>query len=300
MLDVGRVMTSVEKMLVRVIGEQIELEVFQPVAPVFILADPSQVEVVLLNLAVNARDAMPRGGRLVVETDIVELADGAAGLGPGAEPGPYVCITVRDSGDGMTHEIRSRVFEPFFSTKGPGRGTGLGLATVYGIVTQSDGFITVSSEPGNGSSFGIHLPLVSGPEDFQPVAASMEDLPPGTGTVLIVEDQWFVRSMIRDLLQGRGYTVVEASNGEEALEVATAASIDLLLTDVVMPGMGGVEPAGRLRANGRGGRVLFMSGFTNDSLSEDGRLADGVSLIRKPFEAAELLTRVAAELARDG
>ena len=258
-------------------------------------ADPGQIEQVVLNLVVNARDAMPRGGRLGISTRDVELDESWAKRYRYVRPGPYVLLSVSDTGAGMGPEMREKIFEPFFTTKETGKGTGLGLSTVYGVVKQSGGYIWVESEPHRGTTFRVYLPRVEGtPEPeaagSRPTARAL----PATATILLVEDEDTVRSLARRVLQRHGYTVLEAGDGVAAMELCAEydGAIDLLLTDMMMPRMSGHVLAERLGAQRPGIGVLYMSGYTGhlEELSEGiGPLA---GFLQKPFSAAELLTAV--------
>jgi PAS domain S-box-containing protein len=291
-LDLNEAIESTGKMLSRLIGEDVALvtQLRQGLSPVYI--DRGQVEQVIMNLAVNARDAMPRGGRLTIETDEIDLRDGSDEL----RPGTYVRLRVADTGCGMTEEVRGRIFEPFFTTKGTGRGTGLGLATVYGIVRQASGLVSVESQVGTGSVFTILLPAVSAP--VAPVAADTRAPPRGTETILLVEDEDAVRKLAREVLQQAGYTVLEAARGAEALRIADTheGSIDLLLTDVVMPGLGGRDLADAVRARRPPIKVLYMSGFTDDAVVRHGVSVAADALLQKPFSPLALTRKVRSVL----
>jgi CheY-like chemotaxis protein len=257
-------------------------------------ADPSQVEQVIMNLAINARDAMPRGGVLTIETanttmDEVYLQNHRIG-----EAGEYVMIAVADTGIGMDDATRARIFEPFFTTKEAGKGTGLGLATVYGIVKQSGGFIWVYSEPGRGSTFKVYLPRRDDAVVSTPVIATEPASLNGTETVLVVEDAPPLRTMIRRALEGRGYTVLEAADGREALTVAAehAGPLDLVLTDVVMPEVSGRQLAEALVRQRPDLRLLFMSGYTDDSVLRHGLIESDVAYLQKPFSLLVLARKV--------
>jgi len=304
-LDVNQVVRELERMLGRVIGEDVQLETALDAPGAVVLADPGQLEQVVLNLAVNARDAMPRGGTLRIETSEVSLSDAEAECYPyHVAPGTYLRLTVSDTGVGMTQEILARVFEPFFTTKGPGKGTGLGLSTVYGIVKQSGGYIWASSEPGQGSTFRVYLPRVSGePEgvETQPHPRSREGTGEGSkGVVLLVEDEEGVRNLSRRILQRSGYTVLAAHGAAEARQLfaGNGGRVDLLLTDVVMPFESGRELAEALRLLQPDLRVVFMSGYTDDALIRHGVLEDRVRLLEKPFEPDGLVRVV--QQAMDG
>jgi PAS domain S-box-containing protein len=299
-LDLNGVVAEVERMLRRVIGEDIELTIHSEGTLGRVKADPIQIEQVLMNLAVNARDAMPGGGKLSIETKNVVLDKSYARRRKEVAPGPYVMIAVSDTGHGMDAEVQSHLFEPFFTTKEKGKGTGLGLSTAYGIVKQTGGHIEVVSAPGKGSAFKIYLPrteeppaLLSSPQP-QPPGPVEAELPRGVETVLLVEDEETVRSLARDVLRDAGYTVLEAGDGEEALRVAGShpGPIHLLLTDVIMPRLGGPELARRLQPLRPDMRVLFMSGYTDGDISSYGGLGTETSLLQKPFQPIVLARRV--------
>jgi CheY-like chemotaxis protein len=291
-LDVPALVTGLEPMLRRLIGEDIELVVtsLPPVGRVRV--DPGQLEQVILNLVVNARDAMPRGGRLRVETMDAEMDAHYAALHPGAVPGPYVMLAVSDTGIGMDAATQARIFEPFFTTKGE-HGTGLGLATVYGIVKQAGGTVRVYSEPGRGATFKVFLPRVAGAPE--PADAGAEAPPPrGTEILLLVEDEEALLHLTRETLVQLGYTVLEARHGAEALVVASEheGPISLLLTDVIMPQLNGRELAERLVATRPGLRVLYMSGYTAGAIEQHGVLEAGIFFLPKPFTPAQLGRKV--------
>jgi signal transduction histidine kinase len=292
-LELNTVVANMGRMLRRVIGEDVDLVIVARPGVARVNADPGQIEQVLLNLAVNARDAMPGGGRLTIETADIDLDEEHARLHPGVGPGRHVLLAVTDTGVGMEPEVRERIFEPFFTTKEVGKGTGLGLSTVYGIVQQSGGTIWVYSEPGQGTTFKIYLPSVS-------EAALEADQPPepprgGSETVLLCEDEADLRELTRDVLEAYGYRVIQAGDGREALEVAAGfqGQIDLLLTDVVMPRMNGSELA-RALTRDRNVRVLYMSGYTETSLVR-GDAAPG-GFLQKPFSPVVLARAVRERL----
>jgi CheY-like chemotaxis protein len=286
-----------ETMLGRLIGEDITLATRLDPAAGCVRADPAQLEQMIVNLAVNARDAMPLGGRLALETTFVRLDESSARQQVGLRPGPHVRLVVRDTGVGMDGLIKTHLFEPFFTTKGPGKGTGLGLATVYGIVTQSGGAIRVDSEPGQGAAFTIDLPRVDAPAD-QREAGVPAAAPHGSETVLLVEDEPEVRGLARDILHQQGYTVLEAADGDEALRIGRehGGPIHLLVTDVVMPLMGGRELADRLRAGRAETKVLYVSGYTDDAILHQGVSETAMAFLPKPFTASALAHKVRAVL----
>jgi two-component system, cell cycle sensor histidine kinase and response regulator CckA len=290
-LDLNSVVSEMEKMLRRVIGEDIELVTTLAERLGHVKADPCMLEQVVINLCVNARDAMPEGGRLCVETRDEELDEFAARQS-GVRPGPYVVLRVTDTGAGMDERTRERIFEPFFTTKGAGKGTGLGLSTVYGIVKQSGGGVSVSSEVGRGSTFEVYLPRVDAPT--RECAAGRERLapPPGAEKILLVEDDRLVRNVAREIVAAQGYEVLEAETQAEALgHCAANPDIALLLTDVVMPLVNGKELAGRLTALLPSMRVLFMSGYAA-TVVHDGEVEAGLNFIQKPFTPASLLWKL--------
>ena len=291
-LDVNSVVAQMEKMLRRLIGEDIDLVTVPAQDLGCVRADPGQLEQVLLNLIVNARDAMPRGGRITIETASVI---GGAEDGPaGSPPGPHTVLAVSDNGCGMDPETLSHIFEPFFTTKGRDRGTGLGLATVYGIVTQSGGHIAVESEPGRGTVFRIYLPRVDEPPDALPASAAGVEARGGRETILLTEDAQELRDLAREVLAQRGYQVLAAADGTAALAVAAQhpGPIHLLLTDVVMPRMSGRELAEELTARHPGLKVLYMSGYTDDAVLRHGVLRSAVAFLQKPFGPGVLARKV--------
>jgi two-component system cell cycle sensor histidine kinase/response regulator CckA len=297
-VNLSAVVQSVEKMLHRVIGEDVEL--VTSLAPDLgaVKADVGQLEQVLMNLAVNARDAMPTGGKLTLETANVEHDPDYAREQEASPVRRFVMLAVSDTGVGMDEATKARIFEPFFTTKEPGKGTGLGLATVYGIVQQSGGFIWVYSELGRGTSFKIYLPQVDAPPDAAGVAAT--ELPRGTETVLLVEDAPAVRAAVRQVLERQGYTVLEAPHGNAALALATAhdGPIHLLLTDVVMPGLSGRQVADQLKQLRPDTRVLYASGYTDDAVVRHGVLEAGIAYLQKPFTTGSLARKVRETLDR--
>jgi len=293
-LDLNDVVGGMIKMYSRVIGENIEMAFLPGRNLGRVKADPSQIEQVLLNLVVNARDAMPQGGRLTIETSNIELDREYSAKHHNIEPGPWVMLTVTDTGCGMDAETQSHIFEPFFTTKAQGKGTGLGLATVYGVVKQSGGFIYVYSEIGQGTTFKIFLPEVTAAAER--AAPGRESLAPARGseTILLVEDEENVRELVRDYLIGTGYTVLEAGDGAHALEVAAAykGDIHILVTDVVMPRVSGRELASRLAEERKGIKVLYISGYTDDSIFRHGVLEGGVAYLQKPFNLKAIALKI--------
>jgi CheY-like chemotaxis protein len=265
-----------------------------------IKADPGQIEQVIMNLVVNARDAMPDGGRLLIETSNVEL-DASYRDTVAIRPGAYVLLTVSDTGVGMSADTVAHIFEPFYTTKESGRGTGLGLSTVYGIVKQSGGYIWANSEPGKGSTFKVYLPRVDEPAE---VSSSIEIPAPaarkGRETILLVEDQPEVRELARIVLADRGYSVIDTQNPQDAERQARSngGQIHLLLTDVMMPGISGRELAKRITSRHPHIRVLYMSGYTNNVIAEDGLLEAGLSFLQKPFTPQTLVQKVRETLDR--
>jgi two-component system cell cycle sensor histidine kinase/response regulator CckA len=301
-VDLNAVVAGVETMLHRLIGEHVELAMRLEAAAGRVLMDPGLIEQVIVNLAVNARDAMPGGGGVIVETADVELDALDVGAHAGLLPGPYVLLAVSDSGSGMDAATRARIFEPFFTTKDSGKGTGLGLATVFGIVRQSGGHIEVDSEPGQGSSFKIYLPRAAGAATApEPASAARAERPGSSETVLVVEDEPALRQLVRTLLDGGGYTVLVAEGVEAALALAERhrGAVHLLLTDVVMPGLSGPEVAAQLLAVRPEARVLYMSGYAGDLVGRRGVLPAGAALLVKPFTEASLL-RMVREVLADG
>jgi two-component system, cell cycle sensor histidine kinase and response regulator CckA len=292
-LDLNAVVLHMDKMLRRLIGEDVALVTVPAEGLWTVKADPGQLEQVIVNLAVNARDAMPEGGRLLIETANIVLDQEYAAHRPEAAPGPYVLLAMADTGVGMDEETRAHLFEPFYTTKGPGKGTGLGLATVYGIVAQSGGHIAVESEPGRGTTFRIYLPRAGGmPREVEEAEA---EAPRGRETVLVVEDEEAVRRLVREVLLAQGYRVLEAPGGAEALRLCGegAEPVDLVLTDVVMPGMSGRELAARLREAVPDIRILFMSGHTETAVLAEGTLrSPREAFLQKPFPQNALARKI--------
>ncbi len=295
-LDLNSVVTENLKMLTRVIGEDIDL-VMVPAADLgSVRADASQIDQVILNLAVNARDAMPSGGRLTIETSNVTLDDEYARLHAPLSAGEYVMLAISDTGFGMDSETQSHIFEPFFTTKGP-KGTGLGLSTVYGIVKQSGGFIWVYSEVGKGTTFKIYFPRAAERTETPAVVVPAEETTaaePGTETILLAEDEANLRYLARQFLEKQGYKVIEAADGAAAMQIAVAHEgvIHLLLTDVIMPGMNGRELAQRISEIRPQTKILYMSGYTENVIGHNGTLDAGVQLLQKPFTLRDLKSKV--------
>jgi PAS domain S-box-containing protein len=293
-LDLNTTVVEIQKLLGRLIGADVEVQTHLEPRLGIVKADPGQIEQVLMNLAVNARDAMADGGRLIIETANVMLDDAYVRTHPVTAPGEYVRLTVSDTGSGMSPETQARIFEPFFTTKERGKGTGLGLSTVYGIVKQSGGCVWVYSEPGSGTTFKIYLPRVD--------AVPAEVAPPerrasghqGSEVILLVEDDAAVRTVVARILRAGGYAVVEAANGAQALRICEnpAIGLDLIITDIVMPEMGGREFARLLRELRPDSRMLFMSGYTEYRITQSTLLARDAAFIEKPFTMDALAKKV--------
>ena len=289
-LDLNAVVSDTEAILQRLIGEDVALTAELEPELALVRADPGQIGQVLLNLAVNARDAMPDGGRLTISTSNADVGEAEA-RHLSVEPGRYVAITVRDTGQGMDEETQARIFEPFFTTKEPGQGTGLGLATVYGIVAQSGGSICVRSAIGEGSTFTVFLPRIGEGVLHQPPPADEPAAAKGTETVLLVEDETAVRILVRDVLADSGYIVLDARDADEALALCAShdGPVDAVLTDVVMPVMSGPALVGRLAQTRPGLMVIYMSGYTDEAVARDGVLEPGAAFLQKPFGMDVLL-----------
>jgi len=293
-LDLKATVAGTEKLLRRLIGEDIQLATVLARDLGVVKADPGQIEQIIINLAVNARDAMPTGGRLTIEAANVDMDEAYVRGHAPASPGGYVMLALSDTGIGMDEQTKARIFEPFFTTKEPGKGTGLGLATVYGIVKQSGGFIWVYSEPGHGTSFKFYLPRVDEPAEAAAAATATAEPRGGTETVLVVEDAASVRMVTRQVLERFGYTVLEAPNGETALRLAAKhhGPIHLLLTDVVMPGLSGRQLAGQLAELRPDMKVLYASGYADHAIVHHGILESGIAYLQKPFTPETLGRRV--------
>ncbi|HJP95477.1 MAG TPA: response regulator [Pyrinomonadaceae bacterium] len=298
--NLNDLVADMSKMLQRLIGENIEMTTsLGPEAPIY--ADPGQIEQVLMNLVVNARDAMPSGGRITIETSRVEIDDNYSSTHLSAQPGSYVMLAVSDTGSGMDAETRKHIFEPFFTTKENGRGTGLGLSTVYGIVKQSGGSIWLYSEPGQGTVFKIYIPLATIKQIESSTAPTPAAIPRGAETILIVEDEPQIRQLAVECLTHCGYKVLSSPNGVEALKLVdnTVQPIDLVVSDVVMPKMSGRELVQRISEVQPLIKVLFMSGYTNDAIVNHGVLDGGTWFIQKPFAFEALARRVREVLDND-
>ncbi len=297
-LNLNRVVDNLLQMLLRVVAADVKLT-FEPCEPLgSVKADLGQTEQILMNLVVNARDALPRGGAIVIETAEVQLDAHCAKNRPPVRPGKYVKLTVSDTGEGMDSRTMSKIFEPFFTTKSAGKGTGLGLSMVYGAMEQAGGHIAVYSEPGKGTTFNLYFPRVDGEVDLPFIAHNNVATTKGSETVLLVEDEGDLRQIAQELLEREGYKVLAAADGEEAIGLSTnyPGSIDLLLTDVVLPGMGGCDVAHQISETRGGTRVLYMSGYTGALITSQGTLEPGAALLSKPFNKSELLRQVRAVL----
>lgn len=290
-IELNTIVVEMGKMIPRLIGEHIEFVFLPDPKLASVKADPGQIEQVILNLAVNARDAMPNGGNLTVATSNISMDEGEAARRPPMTPGQYVLLSVKDTGHGMDQATITHIFEPFFTTKEVGKGTGLGLATVYGVVKQSGGFIWVISSPGKGSTFEIYLPQASGPVSKPDLETKPSAIPRGSETILVAEDEAGVRELACQFLRVKGYTVLEAKDGHEALEIAArhSGTIHLLLSDMVMPKMNGGALAGKLRAIRPNIRVAFMSGYSEFSRGEMANEFPHAPVLQKPFSPATLV-----------
>jgi PAS domain S-box-containing protein len=298
LLDLNVVVGGVQGMLARLIGEDVTIAMSLGPDPGWVLADRGQLEQVLMNLAVNARDAMPRGGTLTIETRRVDLDQHYAAAHFAVQPGPYVALLVTDTGDGMAAEVQAHLFEPFFTTKDAGKGTGLGLATVHGIVSRCGGSVTVYSELGQGTSFAVYFPHAQpcdGPIDD---AGATTDPPAGSASILVVEDSAGVRDLVRRLLSRKGYVVLTAADADEATRIVDEQAIDVLLTDVVMPGGSGPELTSRLADTHPDLKVIYMSGYTEEAVVQHGVVRAGIAFLHKPFTSRALSQKIHEVLSR--
>ncbi len=299
-LDLNERLKDISKLLRPLLGDDIEILIVPKSAAAVVEADPGQLDQIVVNLAVNARDAMPHGGKFILETAAVKFDDAFADQRQSLTAGKYVLLSVSDTGSGMDEKTASRIFEPFFTTKEPGKGTGLGLATVYGIVKQGGGHILVYSEPGHGTTFKIYLPSADHKIGLQSKSETEAVGPKHLGnTILLVEDDDIMRGLTRQLLQEHGYTVVEANDGKSALQIVKSypGAIDLMLTDVVMRRMGGPELAERLSVSHPNLKVVYMSGYTGELMANRKVLKPGVTLLEKPFTRTALLNTIHQKLA---
>jgi two-component system, cell cycle sensor histidine kinase and response regulator CckA len=305
-VDLNKLVLEMEKLLHRLIGEDLELSSELDPQLGKVKVDPGQIEQVILNLTVNARDAMPGGGKLVIRTSITEVgperASDVTGGRQTIKPGSYAQLSISDTGVGMSEETKSRLFEPFFTTKEPGKGTGLGLSMVFGIVEQAGGRIEVESAPGRGSVFTILFPIIPTTDESVPAAgvdSSYSELG-GTETILVVEDDSFVRKLVTNVLQRAGYRVLEAERGDAALRILETEARDpeLLLTDLVMAGMSGSQLADKVAHSRPGIKIIFMSGYTSDAAAVKGIMDSTVAFLQKPFSPIRLLQKIRESLGK--
>jgi CheY-like chemotaxis protein len=298
-LNLNDIVTDMHGVIDHLLGETIELELDLDHELAQAKADRSQIEQALINLIVNARDAMPEGGRLIIHTANVDISPEEAEMHLEGVPGPHVMVAVEDTGEGITPEVMPHLFEPFFTTKEVGKGTGLGLPTVYGIVRQSEGHVEVESEPGAGAIFRIYLPRIAPPEqDGAPAQGERTPLPRGNETILLVEDQEEVRSLTARLLRRLGYSVLEAGDGPEAITLCreNPGAVHLVLTDVIMPEMSGRAFGDRIHTECPQVPILYMSGYSKEALGQHGVLEEGIRLLPKPFNMQQLAETVRAAL----
>lgn len=292
-VNLNRIIENMAKMLGRVIREDVVLELHTDSLIKNIMADSVQIEQILMNLTINARDAMPNGGKVIIETSDIELEGEYLVSHENVKTGSYVVLSVSDTGIGMSREVQEKIFEPFFTTKGIGKGTGLGLSTVYGIVKQHNGYIYVYSEVGRGTTFKVYLPVSS--EDMQDREKMVhKPLVRGTETVMVVDDDPQIRRLVQAVLKPLGYLILEASSGEDALKIDDTYEkpIDVLLTDVIMPKMSGKELAHIFHARHPEAKVIFMSGYTDDVIAHHGVLNSGVTLLEKPISPIKLANKL--------
>jgi len=300
-VDVNAIVSDMERLLRPLIGETIDLSTRLTSGVGHTRADAGQLEQVIMNLVVNSRDAMPRGGKITIQTSEITFEPHTTREHGLITPGSYIVLTVTDTGMGMDAETQSRIFEPFFTTKEKGKGTGLGLSTVYGIVKQSGGYIFADSGVGRGTRFRIYLPRVDDPAEATGTPHTAQVPGGGSETVLLVEDEESVRHLVRDTLEARGYKVIEAENGEAGLRASNAHQgiIDMIITDVVMPGMSGRELARRVTQARPQTKVLYLSGYTEEAIAHEGALDPGTAFLQKPF-TLQVLSRKVREVLRDG
>jgi signal transduction histidine kinase/ActR/RegA family two-component response regulator len=293
-VDLNTIVINISKILKRLISENIELETSLAEGLGRVSADPSRIEQVIMNLAVNARDAMPEGGKLTIETANANLDTNYSRQHLNARPGRYVMLAVSDNGVGINNEVLKHIFEPFYTTKESGRGTGLGLATVYGIVKQSGGYIWVYSEENVGTTFKIYLPLVDEPQKMTLPSQSAAQLSEGNETILLVEDDDSIRAIVKEMMILMGYKVIDAPNGIKALKIAqeTTEPIDLVITDVIMPGMSGRQLAEQLKRLNEEIKVLYMTGYSDEAIVRHGILEQGLESLQKPFTFESLSFKI--------
>jgi CheY-like chemotaxis protein len=299
-LELNETVASIHQMLQRLLGEDISMQFNYAAEPLFIHADSGMLDQVLMNLAVNARDAMPEGGRLIIGTSVVELDAAAAAKLPQARPGAFVCLRVSDNGCGISPEVMPRIFEPFFTTKGVGKGTGLGLATVFGIVQQHQGWINIYSEVGQGTTICLYFPRAVKPALHHSNRSAPAPVPGGHETILLAEDDAAVRATVRRALARLGYRVLDADSGLKALEMwrQNRREIKLLITDLVMPdGMNGRELARRLRQENPGLKIIYTSGYSADLADQNFQLEADLNFLAKPFDGNQLAQMVGRVLA---
>ena len=294
MVDVNGIVQDMKRLLSPLIGENIELITQLSSELGRTRADAGQIEQVIMNLVVNAKDALPEGGKIAIETSNVNLGDDVRRQFSYILPGPYILLSISDTGQGMSKETQAHIFEPFFTTKEKGKGTGLGLSTVYGIIKQSGGYVFVESEVGRGTRFRIYLPRVEEAAEAAGMTHAARSVAGGSETVLLAEDEESVRDLVRETLEGKGYKILACENADAALQMAAAhaGTIDLLITDLVMPGMSGRELAKRLCALRPQTRVLYLSGYTEDVLAHPGMIEPGTVFLQKPFTLQVLARRV--------
>jgi nitrogen-specific signal transduction histidine kinase/CheY-like chemotaxis protein len=290
-LKLNETVENMAKMLRRTLGEQFDLQFQFAPEPLYLHADPGMIDQILLNLTVNARDAMPKGGQILIETSAVDVDEAYVARNPKASTGAFVCLRVTDNGSGISPEILPRIFEPFFTTKGVGKGTGLGLATVFGIVQQHKGWIDVSSETGQGTIFQVYLPRLKAKSDTEIIHRSMDFFPGGSETILIVEDEAPLRGVLRVALKRLGYRVLEAASGDEALALwkENQEFIRVVLTDIVMPGnLSGKELGQELLRQNPQLKIIYASGYSQEILGGELPLVEGVNYLAKPFDSRKL------------